>query len=68
MLYCSISQLRNLQVLDMSKNKLPDNLPHSMQFQRLQPPEKLNISEHDLMTLIKRYVLQDIALFLFTQY
>jgi len=49
MLYYSISQLRNLQVLDMARNRLPDN--------RFQQTKKLNISKHEFMALTKRYIL-----------
>jgi len=52
----SISQLVNLQILDMSWNKLSDNLPDDM-FTFLQSLRELDISNCELSTLPKRCVL-----------
>jgi len=51
-----MSQLKNLQVLNMSKNFLSDNLPDDL-FTSLQSLRELNISDYGLSALPKRYVL-----------
>jgi len=56
MLYYSISQLRNLQVLNMSESLLSDNIPDDM-FTSLQSLRELDISSCRISTLPKKYVL-----------
>jgi len=51
--YYSISQLENLQILNVSGNKLSDGLPDDM-FKPLQSLTELDISNCGLRTLLKR--------------
>jgi len=55
-IYYSISELRNLEILNMSDNNLSDKLPDDM-FTSLQSLRKLNIGRCELTTLPNRYVL-----------
>jgi len=56
MLYYSISELRNLEILNVSGNELSDKLPDDM-FTSLQSLRELDISNCGLRALPKRYVL-----------
>jgi len=51
-----MSQLTNLQVLNMSENSLSNKLPDDM-FTSLQSLRELDISDCGLTTLPKRYLL-----------
>jgi len=54
--YYSISELTNLQILNMSENLLFYNLPDDM-FTSLQSLRELDISDCGLTTLPKKYLL-----------
>jgi len=56
MLYYSISELRNLEILNMAGNWLPDNLLDDM-FTSLQSLRELDISNCGLTTLPNRYLM-----------